>query len=129
MNEQVARQFDEKRKAQWIAEMAHEVNRAYAEMIGDHTLVSWDESPEWQRATVLNGVEKHLNNPQMSPEASHHAWLTFKKADGWTYGPIKDPQSKEHPCMLPYAELPITQRMKDYIFGAVVKAASRMWTP
>jgi len=122
-------QLKEKQKARWIAEMAHEVNRAYAEMIGDYSLVEWEKSPEWQKATVLNGVEKHLNNPQMSAESSHKSWMDFKKADGWKYGPIKDPEAKEHPCMLPYSDLPISQRMKDYIFAAVVKAAARMWMP
>jgi hypothetical protein len=129
MNEQVAKQFEEQKRAQWIAQMAHEVNRAYAEMIGDHSLVAWDESPDWQKSTVLNGVEKHLNNPNISPEASHRSWMDFKKADGWVYGPTKDVELKEHPCMLNYADLPISQRMKDYIFAAVVKAANRMWTP
>lgn len=128
MHDQAA-QLKEKQKARWIAEMAHEVNRAYAEMIGDYTLVEWEKSPEWQKATVLDGVEKHLNNPRMTAESSHKAWMDFKRADGWKYGPIKDPEAKEHPCMLPYADLPISQRMKDYIFAAVVKAADRMWMP
>ena len=107
--------------------MAHETNRAYAEMLGDHSHVSWHESPDWQKNSAIDGVVKHLHNPQMSPEDSHRSWLEFKKKDGWQYGPIKDLEKKEHPCMLPYGDLPITQRMKDYVFAAVIKAADRMW--
>jgi hypothetical protein len=108
-------------KVKWIAEMAHETNRAYAEMIGDHSHLSWKDAPEWQKASVIDGVIKHL------PEESHRSWYDFKKRDGWAYGPEKDLEKKEHPCMLPYGDLPITQRMKDYVFAAVIKAADRMW--
>lgn len=114
-------------KVRWIAEMAHETNRAYCEMIGDYSHVPWAEAPDWQKASAIDGVIKHLNNPHMSPEASHKSWYEFKKADGWVYGPIKDPERKEHPCMLPYADLPLTQRMKDYVFAAVIKASERIW--
>ena len=38
-------------------------------------------------------------------------------------GPVKDPEKKEHPCFLPYDELPLSQRIKDYLFTAVVEAA------
>jgi hypothetical protein len=127
-HQNTAVQFNEQRKAQHLARLTHEVNRAYCEMIGDHTHLPWEDAPEWQKASALEGVKKHLNNPKMSPEDSHRSWYDFKKADGWVYGPIKDPVAKEHPCMLPYGDLPITQRMKDYIFAAVVKAADRVWT-
>ena len=114
-------------KVKWIAEMAHETSRAYAEMIGDHSHLPWKEAPEWQKATVVDGVVKHLHNPNITPEESHRSWYDFKKKDGWKYGPMKDPEKKEHPCMVPYGDLPITQRMKDYVFAAVIKAADRMW--
>ncbi len=34
---------------------------------------------------------------------------------------MKDAEKKEHPCFVPYAELPAKQRMKDHLFGAVVR--------
>jgi hypothetical protein len=43
-----------------------------------------------------------------------------KKAAGWIYGPVKDPEKKEHPCIVPYDQLPIEQRTKDYLFKAIV---------
>lgn len=42
--------------------------------------------------------------------------------EGWKYGPIKDADKKEHPCMVPFADLPAAQQAKDYIFRAVVHA-------
>ena len=36
--------------------------------------------------------------------------------------PVKDVASKTHPCMLPYAEIPESQRKKDGLYLAVVRA-------
>ncbi|MFH2219092.1 MAG: RyR domain-containing protein [Pseudomonadota bacterium] len=45
-----------------------------------------------------------------------------KVRDGWKYGPVKDPDKKEHPCCVPFAELPVEQQAKDFIFRAVIHA-------
>jgi len=66
---------------------------------------------------------KHLTaGSEPPPSASHDSWLMQKRDDGWSYGPVKDPEKKQHPCFVPYEELPVEQRLKDYLFGAVVKA-------
>ena len=103
------------------AKMCHEVNKAYCEAIGDHSQVSWREAPEWQQDSAINGVIFHLNNPDAKPEDSHNNWWKQKIADGWQYGPVKDAEKKEHPCMVPYEELPLEQRVKDHLFIAIVK--------
>jgi hypothetical protein len=103
------------------AKMCHEVNRAYCEAIGDHTQVPWNEAAEWQQDSAINGVMFHLNNPDARPQDSHANWYKDKLADGWKYGPVKDVQKKEHPCMVPYEELPLEQRVKDHLFIAMVK--------
>lgn len=105
-----------------IARVAHQVNRAYCLAIGDSSQHHWDDAPDWQQESAINGVKAHLENPQMTPEMSHEAWLAEKKKTGWKYGPVKNPDKKEHPCFLPYNELPMEQRTKDYLFAAVVKA-------
>lgn len=109
-----------------IAKVAHETNRAYCQSIGDNSQPSWEEAPDWQKQSAIQGVEYHLDGHASGivPEASHshECWLEEKRATGWKYGPVKDPDKKEHPCFLPYEELPVEQRMKDYLFGAVVAA-------
>lgn len=103
-----------------IARQCHEVNRAYCQAIGDDTQASWEFAPQWQRDSAIKGVQFHLGNPDASPSDSHNSWLAEKEAAGWKYGPVKDADKKEHPCVVPYDQLPEQQRAKDYIFKAVV---------
>lgn len=112
-----------------IAEICHEANRAYCATIGDNSQPTWDKAPGWQRSSAAVGVEFHLKNlaagKKPSPSASHESWLAQKRGEGWTYGPVKDAEKKTHPCFMPYDGLPLEQRMKDYIFAAIVEA---FWT-
>lgn len=110
-------------KSDEIARIAHEVNRAYCTAIGDASQVAWADAPEWQRASAIKGVEFHLANENASPSASHDSWLEEKRQTGWKYGPVKDADKKEHPCFVEYDELPLEQRIKDYLFKAVVDGA------
>jgi len=105
-----------------IARVCHEVNRAYCTAIGDNSQPAWGDAPEWQKQSAINGVAFALDNPQSSPADSHASWLEEKRRDGWSYGPVKDPAAKKHPCFAPYDELPVAQRVKDYLFQAVVRA-------
>jgi hypothetical protein len=105
---------------QLIARVAHEINRAYCASLGDTSQPAWADAPEWQKDSAINGVRMHLANPDAGPDDSHKSWMTEKLQAGWKFGPVKDPEKKEHPCMVPYEELPQEQRAKDYLFRAVV---------
>lgn len=108
-------------KSEIIARVCHNVNRAYCAATGDLSQPEWDAAPKWQRESAISGVEAHLHEP-MTPEQSHAAWSAHKLADGWKHGPVKDPVAKEHPCLVPYGELPSEQRVKDYLFAAIVES-------
>jgi len=103
-----------------IAKAAHELNKAYCESIGDNSQPSWDDAPEWQKSSAINGVKFHLDNPDASPSASHESWLKQKKEEGWKYGEVKNAETKEHPCFVPYERLPNEQKAKDYIFRQTI---------
>lgn len=103
-----------------IAEVAHEVNRAYCVSIGDGSQPAWKDAPKWQKESALLGVDFHAEEERHVDE-SHQSWMDQKLADGWKHGAVKDPEKKEHPCMVPFGKLPVEQQSKDYIFRAVVK--------
>ena len=105
-----------------IAQVCHEANRAYCLTIGDQSQPLWTDAPDWQRDSAISGVRHHLDNPGLSPSASHDEWLRHKKEQGWQWGPVKDVAKMEHPCFVPYDQLPIEQRRKDALFAAIVRA-------
>lgn len=108
-----------------IARIAHEINRAYCEALGDHTQLSWEDAPDWQRSSAMDGVAYHLQNTGVTPEQSHENWLMRKWTEGWVYGPVKDAEKKTHPCCVPYEQLPKSQQVKDYLFRAVVNLLAK----
>lgn len=106
--------------AEDVARICHEANRGLQIATGDPApSPHWDEAPEWQRASAIDGVSKASEGATC--EELHNAWCDFKRADGWTYGPIKDAEAKTHPCLAPYIDLPVEQRVKDDLFQAIVK--------
>lgn len=102
------------------AEIAHEANRQYCRSMGDESQPLWADAPDWQKDSAREGVVGALNGN--TPEQSHESWLAHKAAHGWKYGPVKSSQRLEHPCFVPYEQLPLAQRAKDTLYLAVVRA-------
>ena len=42
----------------------------------------------------------------------HEVWARNRMDEGWTYGPVRDDAHKKHPCLVPYEDLPESE--KDY---------------
>lgn len=105
-----------------IARTAHEAVRSLAQSFGDNSHLSWEDSPEWVRDSAINGAALHVMNPELTAEQTHEAWLKAKQEEGWACGPTKDADRKEHPCMVPYAELSQEHRLKDHLFKSIVDA-------
>ena len=108
-----------------IARTCHEAVRVYAISLGDHSIKPWDDAPEWQTTSAMNGVMFHLVNPDAGDSASHDNWMREKVETGWTYGEVKDEEAKTHPCLLPFEELPPEQQFKDTLFRTIIHAASK----
>lgn len=108
-----------------IARVCHEANRAYCETLGDTSQKPWSEAEEWQRRSAIKGVLFAIANPDAPASFQHDAWLLQKYNEGWKYGPVKDPEKKEHPCCVEYDQLPVEQQTKDHLFKAIVKALAR----
>lgn len=108
-----------------IAVICHEANRALCERQGDTSQVQWHLAPEWQKQSARDGVAGILEGRIEGPLDAHASWMAQKLREGWTFGPVKDPEKRTHPCLVPYAELPASQRVKDRVFFALVTAIAR----
>lgn len=104
-----------------IARVCHVANAAYAETLGEQS-VSWEVG----RESSIKGVEALINDPSLTPEQLHTLWYAQKVKDGWRYGPTKDVEAKTHPQMVLYSQLPEEQRVKDYLFQAIVRVLARL---
>lgn len=111
--------------AREIAQVVHEANRALQKVNNDAAIpVSppWESLDQHTRESAIDGVYGVWNGK--TPEESHENWSDFKRAAGWVYGPVKDEVAKTHPCLVPYDRLSPSDRIKDALFVAVVKALS-----
>lgn len=103
-----------------IAIICHHANKAICESFGDNSQKSWKDAEEWQRDSAMKGVIYALKNPDSTPKDQHEAWCKEKVLQGWKYGPIKNPETKEHPCLIEYEKLPPEQQVKDHVFREIV---------
>ena len=46
-------------------------------------------------------------------EHVHDVWAVGRIKDGWTYGSKRDDDLKHHPCLVPYSDLPDSEREYD----------------
>jgi len=116
-----------KLKIEEIAIVCHNVNKAFCTANGDLSQAEWELAPDWQRESAINGVRAHIDSGlTMLPEDSHISWMNEKIKTGWVYGPTKNAETKEHPCLVPYGELPAEQRTKDYLFREIVHTLAKL---
>lgn len=101
------------------ARAAHTMNQVYCQSIGDMSQPDWIDAPDWQKDSARVGVQAIMDNPEVTPAELHQSWLDQKLKDGWRYSKFKDPETKEHPCMVPYSELPEDQQRKDGLLRAI----------
>lgn len=105
-----------------IASICHDANRALCIATGDLSQALWGDAPAWQRSSAIDGVEFLLERPESGDSALHENWWAGKLKDGWTYGPVKDPEAKTHPCLVRFVDLPLAQKAKDRLFVAIVRS-------
>ncbi|MGO9463905.1 MAG: RyR domain-containing protein [Isosphaeraceae bacterium] len=55
----------------------------------------------------LHGLQERL------AENAHDVWAITRIAQGWSYGPHRDDANKKHPCLVPYSELPESEKEYD----------------
>lgn len=46
-------------------------------------------------------------------ENAHDVWALQRMSEGWQYGPERDDKGKRHPCLVPYSDLPESEKEYD----------------
>jgi hypothetical protein len=105
-----------------VASVCHEANAAYCRTLGDNSQPTWNNAEDWQAESAIAGVSALIADPSKTSEQMHELWCEHKRAEGWVYGPVKDADTRQHPCLVPYGALPESQRAKDRLFRSVALA-------
>lgn len=95
-------------------------------------LSAWHESRN-HMVRVLRSVEDYEPHPlnledmpltedllelqEAIAENAHEVWAAARKAEGWTYGPVRNDILKQHPDMLPYSALPDSEKEYDRLMA------------
>lgn len=56
---------------------------------------------------------EHLKITELLAKNTHELWAQQRLADGWKYGEKRDDIKKEHPCLVPYEDLPESEKEYD----------------
>jgi ryanodine receptor 2 len=48
---------------------------------------------------------------------AHDLWALQRIREGWSYGPHRDDNLKQHPCLVPYEDLPESEKEYDRIMA------------
>src|SRR5437879_602124 len=54
-----------------------------------------------------------LDLVELLAENAHDIWAHRRINDGWSFGPARCDESRRHPCLVPYSELPDAEKAYD----------------
>lgn len=58
-------------------------------------------------------TEDILELTEMLAKNSHDIWAFQRMKEGWKYGPGRDDKKKENPCLVPYEDIPESEKDLD----------------
>lgn len=58
-------------------------------------------------------TEELLKLVERLAENTHDVWAAERLRQGWRYGPQRDDQTKQTPCLVPYCDLPEGEKVFD----------------
>lgn len=64
----------------------------------------------------INGIvpsDDLIGLTELLAENAHDIWAVRRMQDGWTHGPKRDDTAKKHPDLVPYKDLPESEKEYD----------------
>lgn len=105
-----------------VARVIHAAIRTWSTAHGQADMPDWDSAPQWMKDSTFASIAFVLEHPDADAGAQHVQWMEQRRAQGWTYGPVRDEVQKTHPMLVPFDQLPIMEQKKDDLVSAIVKA-------
>jgi hypothetical protein len=65
-----------------------------------------------ETAQILLNAEL-LEIVELLAKNTHDNWASLRMSNGWRYGPERDDTRKKHPCLVPYEDLPESEKEHD----------------
>ena len=59
------------------------------------------------------GIKELIELAEAISKNVHEVWSQNRMDEGWTYGPVRNDEKKETPCLVPYEELPEIEKAYD----------------
>jgi hypothetical protein len=108
----------------------YEAARWHAAMIKAPVIPEpWDQRDVGFRTQMVAAVERDtLPGANRDPKVAHDLWWETYKELGWRYGPLRDPEAKTHPDMVPFEDLGAQEQIKDAVYLALCEIAARFIT-
>lgn len=97
----------------------------------EHFIDAWQDSNKYMVTIKPKDMEQKTYTPhpidlgdiELTPpleqlreaiaENAHEVWAAGRIKEGWTYGPERDDKLKKHPDLIPYSELPDSEKQYD----------------
>lgn len=96
-----------------VARMIHCVplKEKYKEVKGEREMNTYNPNPIDTSDVVL--TPELLALTEKLAENTHDVWAKGRIEQGWKYGKTRDDDKKLHPCLIPYSELPESEKEYD----------------
>ena len=108
----------------------YEAARIEAEISGRPIVPEkWEDRDDTFRTQFVKVVDQQCSGDKFaSAEAAHDSWWREYERMGWRYGAERDAEAKTHPDMVPFNDLPKSERDKDEIFLRLCAVAEALST-
>ena len=87
---------------------------------------AWDDSKNYLVTITTDNMKTYIPKPidisdveltedldelrEAIAENAHEIWALERRAQGWSFGPERNDTKKENPCMVPYSQLPESEK-------------------
>ena len=100
-----------------FARVCYAASQGLQEVLGDPQ-PPWDELQAWQHHAMVDFTRRCMMGA--TPEQLHSLWVQHYTAQGWTYGPKKNWETRQHPLIASWHKLSLRDRGRYKLWQAMV---------